>query len=211
MRPLIVALVVLGFALETPPLLAAPPDDIAVYCRTVHPSMQTQVRCLYTERASQDRVARTRATTDPGAWERCQSTSASWAAMEICVAQAPTGGSVPASVGGGGGGATGEERREARPEQGGGAAPAAVGGTPTPATTSAEPPPAAAASSPSTIILGPQAGAPAPAPTERDRATRPVTEAEAERQLQGVLEREGRPAARCTKKQYSGGWVTVCD
>jgi hypothetical protein len=89
------------------------------------------------------------------------------------------------------------------------AAPGATAATPEPSE------PAAPASStivpsPSTVILGPR-GTAASAASEPNRVTRPVTEAEAERHLKGVLERTGEPAARCTKTQYSGGWVTVCD
>jgi hypothetical protein len=59
------------------------------------------------------------------------------------------------------------------------------------------------------VILGPR---PSPAaPPERDRPTRAVTEADADRQLRGVLEREGDPKARCTKKQYGPGWVMICE
>jgi hypothetical protein len=59
------------------------------------------------------------------------------------------------------------------------------------------------------VILGPQPGVATGA--DADRVTRPVSEAEAERQLQGVLERSGIAAERCTKKQYGPGWVIVCE
>src|SRR4030095_11648904 len=49
------------------------------------------------------------------------------------------------------------------------------------------------------------------APRRPGGRRRPVTEAEAERPLKAVLERSGEPRARCTKKQYGGGWVTVCE
>ena len=34
---------------------------------------------------------------------------------------------------------------------------------------------------------------------------------EADRQLRGVLEREGATGATCTKKQYGGSWVMICE
>jgi hypothetical protein len=110
---------------------------------------------------------------------------------------------------GGGAAASPEPRADetARPD---------VSGAPVPPPATAATPPAATAPSsagpgtPSTIILGPQGGA-ATASTEPNRVTRPVTEAEADRHLKGVLERSGDSQARCTKKQYAGGWVTVCE
>jgi len=100
------------------------------------------------------------------------------------------------------------EGDETKAEQGGDAAPSATAAAPAPSEPST--PPSAIAPSPSTVILGPR-GTAASAASEPNRVTRPVTEAEAERHLKGVLERSGEPAARCTKTQYSGGWVTVCD
>jgi hypothetical protein len=61
----------------------------------------------------------------------------------------------------------------------------------------------------STVILGPQAGAPSAA--VENRPTRPISEADAERHLRSVLERAGTPAAQCTKKQYGPGWVIICE
>ena len=126
--------------------------------------------------------------------------------MASCLGPA---GSVTTSVGGGGGAAApgAAERDEAKTEQGGDAAPGPTAAAPEPS--EAATPPGAIAPSPSTVILGPRGTA--SAASEPNRVTRPVTEAEAERHLKGVLERSGDPAARCTKTQYSGGWVTVCD
>jgi hypothetical protein len=64
--------------------------------------------------------------------------------------------------------------------------------------------------SPSTTILGPQPGATPTAP-EVDRPSRPISEEEADKQVRDVLQRTGDPTARCTKKQYGTGWVTVCE
>jgi hypothetical protein len=59
----------------------------------------------------------------------------------------------------------------------------------------------------STVILGPR---PSPAPpAERERQTRAISEADADRQLRSVLERN--PTARCEKKQYGPGWVITCE
>jgi len=66
------------------------------------------------------------------------------------------------------------------------------------------------AGSPSTTILGPQPGATPTAP-EPERPSRPISEEEADKQVRDVLQRTGEPAARCTKKQYGTGWVTVCE
>ena len=81
-----------------------------------------------------------------------------------------------------------------------------------PAAASAPTPPGgtAPAGSPSTTILGPQPGATPTAP-EPERPSRPISEEEADKQVRDVLQRTGEPAARCTKKQYGTGWVTVCE
>ena len=208
MRTLIVSLVVVGWvSLVARPVVAGPPDDVTAYCRATNPSTQAQVRCLFTERSAQDRATRARAAVPSDAWARCESGSASWADMASCVAQAGRPGGATTSAGGAAG-ASGDDRVETRPEPGGDAAPGAAAAAPAPADPVT--PPSAIAPSPSTVILGPR-GTAASAASEPGRPTRPVTEAEAERHLQGVLERSGEPAARCTKKQYSGGWVTVCE
>jgi hypothetical protein len=211
MRAVVVSIVVAGVALAARPLSAAPPQDLPTYCRSVNPNMQAQVRCLYTEKAAQSRAASTRASVQPDAWSRCEGTSASWTAMESCLANARASASTP-----GGGAAPAGGGEQARPDQGGTAA-APSGGAAAPGSTAAVPPaesaatpPAAVTGTPSTVILGPRGGA-ASAAAEANRPTRPVTEAEAERHLKGVLERSGDPQARCTKKQYGAGWVTVCE
>jgi len=38
-----------------------------------------------------------------------------------------------------------------------------------------------------------------------------ITAEDVDRHLRGVLEREGVTGAKCTKKQYGAGWVTVCE
>jgi hypothetical protein len=54
--------------------------------------------------------------------------------------------------------------------------------------------------------------APTPVRTREPlRPERPIPEAEASGQLRGVLERVGEPNATCHRKQYGGGWVTVCE
>jgi len=210
MRTLIISLMVVGsVSLVAWPVAAGPPDDVTAYCRATHPSTQAQVRCLFTERSAQDRATRARASVPSDAWARCESGTASWADMASCVSQAGTPGGATTSVGGGAAGASGGgDRGETRAEQGGDTAPGVTAAAPAPAAPVT--PPSAIAPSPSTVILGPR-GTAASAASEPNRVTRPVTEAEAERHLKGVLERSGGPAARCTKKQYSGGWVTVCE
>lgn len=209
MRASIVSLVVVSaMSLAARPVTAAPAADITTYCRSTNPSMQAQVRCLFTERSAQDRATRARASAPPDAWARCERSSASWADLENCLGQARAPGGATTSVGGGAAPSGGSEREQTRPQQGGEPPPSATATAPPPADAAA--PPTASAPAPSTIILGPQGGAASASP-EPNRVTRPVTEAEAERHLKDVLERSGAPAARCTKKQYSGGWVTVCD
>jgi hypothetical protein len=165
-----------GLALLTP-VAAAPPDDVAAYCRSVYPDPQLQARCLGVENAAAERVARSAAGADRDAFDRCLGISPAWAVMESCLAQAARGG--PAS------GTTGPMNPPA------GLAPGAAG---TPAPPAAEPEPAVAA-----------------AAIEPDRPTRIVSEADADRQLRGVLEREGARAARCSKKRYGPGWVFICE
>ncbi len=208
MRALIVSLVVVSSTLMARPLAAAPPQDLPAYCRSAFPQMQAQVRCLYTEKAAQDRAAGARASVTPDAWARCESASASWAELESCLGQAEARGGATTSVGGGTAAPSGVG--ETQPEQGAGAAPAGTAAAPAAPPAEAATPPSAVTSTPSTVILGPR-GTAASAAAEPNRATRSVTEAEADRHLKDVLERSGDSAARCTKKQYSGGWVTVCE
>jgi hypothetical protein len=219
MKTVAVALVVVASALGwAAPTVALPPEDLAAYCRATYPQVPFQIRCMSLERASQERVGAARSAVDPAAWNRCHTGSASWSAMEACLAQ-PAAASSPAPGGGVGPGGAGvsepaDDQARRQPGDGGvpdSGAPASgeARGTPgAPATTPA--PPATASGSPSTIILGPQPNPALSAPPE-NRPTRPVTEAEADRQLRNILERTGETSARCTKRQYGPGWVIVCD
>ena len=203
----VVAWVVATVALLAPltPVAAAPPDDVAAYCRATYPQIQFQVRCLNVENAAAERVSRAGPSADRDAFNRCLSTSPSWAATEACLAQSARGvpmGGVPGMM--------------TPPSAGLTPAPGAEPGGPTvgpPAGAAAAPAPAAeaAAGGPagSTVVLGPQAGP--PAAIVENRPTRPISEADADRHLRGVLERAGTPAARCTKKQYGPGWVIICE
>jgi hypothetical protein len=51
----------------------------------------------------------------------------------------------------------------------------------------------------------------ATAPPLPAKLPRPISEREADQQVQGVLERSGVTDAKCTKRQFGTGWVTVCD
>jgi hypothetical protein len=196
-----------GLALLTP-VAAAPPEDVAAYCRAVYPQVQFQVRCLNVEHAAAERVSRSAAGADRDAFNRCLTASPSWAAMESCLTQFARG----APAGGVGGvmspTAPGGDPGAARP---GDAArpPADTSGTPAAGSPSAPASEGGGTPSPSTTVLGPQPS-PAAAPVERERPTRPIPEADADRQLRGVLEREGHPTAQCTKRQYGPGWVIIC-
>src|SRR5262245_31556314 len=171
MRTVGVALVVLASAFDPVALaLALPPEDLAAYCRATYPQIPFQIRCMSLERTAQDRVAAARSAIDPATWNRCQSGSPAWTAMEACLAQ-------PAAVtapGAGGtvippGAPTSEPTDEqARRQPAEGAAPPAggptseearggpgTGATPAPPVTPPAPPPATASGSGSTIILGP--------------------------------------------------------
>jgi hypothetical protein len=141
---------------------AAPPDDIAAYCRASYPQEPLQVRCLALEDAAADAVRLAAAATDRATFNRCLSTSRSWTAMEACLSTAAE---LPTE------------------------------------------PPDPPAGSP--VVLGPQIR-PATLPPERERPPRPISEADAERHLRGILERVGYPTAQCTKKQYGPGWVSIC-
>jgi hypothetical protein len=192
------------------PALAAPPADIAVYCRATYPQVPFQVRCLNVENAAAARVARTAETADRIVFDSCLDASSSWAVMEGCLAQAsPAGRGAPApaatAVPPSPGVAPAQPARDP-----GTASPGNAGTTveaPAPETTTDT---AVGASSPSTVILGPRV-APATAPREPDRPARPISEADAERHLRSTLERVGLPTARCTKKQYGPGWVSICE
>lgn len=209
-----VAAVVVAAALLTlrAPAAAAPPGDVAAYCRAANPQMQFQVRCLYLEKAAQERIARATPAVDRDALARCQGSSGSWTEMEHCLAAPAPSAATPgggAAVGSSApGGAAGDGRDPARPPGGGG--PAGAVASPPPAPPSLTPPGAAPPQSPSTVILGPRSSTPA-AGDDRNRPSRPISDADAERQLRGVLEREGETAAKCTRKPYGPGWVTVCE
>jgi hypothetical protein len=220
MRAVAVALVVVASAFDpVARAMALPPDDLAAYCRATYPQIPFQIRCMSLERTSQDRVTAARSAVDPAVWNRCQSGSPSWTAMEACLAQ-PTAVTTPGAGGTvipPGAPATEPTDEPARRPPAEGAAPTAGGpppddarGAPGTAAPPASPPPATASGSGSTIILGPQANPALSAPPE-NRPTRPVTEAEADRQLRNILERTGGSAARCTKRQYGPGWVILCE
>jgi hypothetical protein len=184
------------------PSVAAPPDDVAAYCRATYPQVQFQVRCLNIENAAAERVSRAGAGADREAFNRCLGASPSWAAMEGCLAQSARGvpiAGVPGVLSGPPADASGQA---ARPEAPTGSGPGA------PATATATTPDVAGTPPGSSVILGPQAGAPA---VIEDRPTRPISEADADRYLRSVLEHSGTSATRCTKKQYGPGWVIICE
>jgi hypothetical protein len=185
------------------PAAAAPPTDIAAYCRATYPQVSFQLRCLNVENAAAARVARAAEAADRIVFDGCLDASPSWVVMESCLAQASPGGpGSPAPAVTGLVPSPGVTPAESRPGRGV-ASPGAAGGT-------VEAPalePTTGASSPSTVILGPRVAA----PLEPDRPARPISEADAERHLRGILERVGMPTARCTKKQYGPGWVSICE
>lgn len=185
------------------PGAAAPPEDVAAYCRANYPQVQFQVRCLNVEYAAAARVSRASASADPDVFNRCLGLTPSWAAMEACLGQAAR--SVPA-----GGVSTGTPAvgpGVLRPDrEGDGSAADPLRGT---ASATASPPDTAGAPSPSTTILGPRPGSPVAAPAPRPSP--PIPEADADRHLRGILERTGTLATQCRKKQYGPGWVTICE
>ena len=216
MRAVFVSLFAIALLLLGPtPAAPAPPDDIAAYCRAQHSEVPFQVRCLNLENAAAARVARVGPGQDPEGWNRCRATTPSWSAMEQCLRDLPR----AAAPGGEGAGGT------SSPATGAGVATGTPGlaeqppsGTPRPGADGAAPPVAVTPPAPvtppspvvpgsSTVILGPQPTPPSPA--ERERQTRHISEADADRQLRTVLERN--PSLRCTKKQYGPGWVISCE
>jgi hypothetical protein len=183
------------------PTTAAPPMDIAAHCSATHPEMQLQVRCLDVEHAAAGRVDRASARAHREVFDRCLGASSSWTAMENCLAHhargGPSGGvpaanPSPSST-------VGIAGPQPPPR-----APSTASAEDAAAAPSPAPPGAAEASAPSTVV-SPSAGAP-----EDERPTPPISEADADRHLRGILERVGMPAARCTKKQYGPGWVSIC-
>jgi hypothetical protein len=189
---------------------AAPPEDIAAYCRTIHPQVPFQVRCLNLENAAAARVGRIGPGPDPEGWNRCRNDAPSWSAMEQCLAESTTAATAPASGAAGAAAAPGGAVKGDRPAEPAPGAPAGAAAPAAPPPVAAPPaPPAPAGNVPpsSTVILGPRPTPPAPA--ERERQTRAISEEDADRQLRSVLERN--PSARCEKKQYGPGWVITCE
>jgi hypothetical protein len=190
-----------------PPALAraAPPEDIAAYCRTTYPQLQFQVRCLNVENAAAERVSRAASAADSDIFGRCLAASISWASMEACLAQSARGvplGGVPGMTNP----PTAAVIPSTSPDSLGGAPPgprSPDAALPTPAGARLDAPPS------STTVMGPEAATAAAAAPE-NRPTRPISEADADRHLRGVLERAGVPAAQCNKKQYGPGWVSIC-
>jgi hypothetical protein len=183
------------------PAAAVPPTDLAAHCSAVHPEMQFQVRCLDFEHAAAGRVDLASAGAHREVFDRCLGASSSWSAMENCLThyahgepsvRVPAASPSPSST-----------VDTAGPQPPAGAtstAPAeAAAAAPSPA-----PPGAGEASAPSTVVSPPEG------PPQHERPTPPIPEADADRHLRGLLERVGMPAARCTKKQYGPGWVSIC-
>ena len=168
------------------PTAAAPPEDVAAYCRATYPQRRFQVRCLNVEHAAAERVSLAIPGADRDVVNRCLSGTASWVAMETCLAQSMRGGPHGGAPGG---------VMPAMPVS------AVSPGAPRPDRERGGP---SAGPAPGTAIVPPS-----PAPVERP--TRPISEADADRQLRGILERTGTSAAQCSKKQYGPGWVTICD
>ena len=96
MRTVVAGLIATVYLLASLPGAAAPPEDVAAYCRATYPQVQFQVRCLNVEHAAAARVSRASAGADPGVFNHCLSVTASWASMEACLAEAARG--VPASA-----------------------------------------------------------------------------------------------------------------
>ncbi len=185
------------------PGAAAPPEDIAAYCRASYPQVQFQVRCLNVEYAAATRVSRSSVGADPGVFNGCLSVTASWAAMEACLAQAARGAGgagVPTRMPAVSPGTLGPGR------EGGGPTADPLRGT---ASTPSLAPTPEATGSPSTATLNPRPGSPVAAPVPRP--SQPIPEADADRHLRGILERTGTLATQCRKKQYGPGWVTICE
>jgi hypothetical protein len=208
---------------------AAPPEDVAAYCRATYPQVQLQLRCLNVEHAAASRVSQAAAAVDRETFGRCLSASLSWSVTESCLAQAARGGPLPTPVAA----LPPAAERSGSPLEQAASPPAATApvapGAAPPVLPGVIPPvlpgvipPVAAGLSPATAALAPlpldPAAALAPVPAaapaafvEPERPPRPITEADAERHLRSVLERAGTPRARCTKKQYGPGWASVCE
>jgi hypothetical protein len=77
---------------------AAPPEDVAAYCRGTYPQVQLQLRCLNVEHAAATRVSQSASAVDRETFGGCLSASPSWSATENCLAQAARSGLPPAPV-----------------------------------------------------------------------------------------------------------------
>jgi hypothetical protein len=199
MRAVVAGLVATVSLLALPaPAAAAPPEDVAAYCRAAYPQVSVQVRCLSVEHAAAARVSQASASADPEILDRCLSDTTSWAAMEACLAQS-------ARLADPGGAMTSTPPPTAEPDLSG---PGREGGDtlapPLVATRGSS-----GAPSPSTSTPGRGPGLPSLAPIEPP--SRPIPEADADRHLRAILERTGTSVAQCRKKQYGPGWVTICD
>jgi hypothetical protein len=206
---------------------AAPPEDVAAYCRVTYPQLQLQLRCLNVEHAAASRVSQAAAAVDREMFGRCLTASPSWSATESCLTQAARGAPLPAPVAA----LPPPAERGAPLEQAAGPPATTAGvvpGATPPVLPGVIPPvlpgviPPAAPPLPATAALGPlpldPAAALAPLPAaapaalaEPERPPRPISEADAEKHLRSVLERAGTPRARCTKKQYGPGWASICE
>ena len=210
MRTVVAGLVAVAAGLVLPaPVAAVPPEDLAAYCRAAYPQTEFQLRCLNVETAAAERVARAAARADRDAFSRCLGASPSWAAMEICLAQVARGGPLPSAGGPVSMAPPAVDQGARRPGQGAGP-PTDVARDLPGVVPPAAAPEAAVAPSPSTTVLGPAPSLPSTALAEPERPPRPISEADADRHLRGVLERVGLPAARCMKKQYGRGWASIC-
>jgi hypothetical protein len=226
MRTAVAGLVAAAAVMSVVALVAAaPPEDVAAYCRATFPQVQMQLRCLNVEHAAASRVSQGTAAVDRETFSRCLTASPSWSAAERCLAQAARGGPLPTPVAA----LPPPAERGGSPLEQAASQPTATTGSAPGATPSVLPgvippalpgviPPAATEPSPATAALGPlpldPAAELAPSPAalaEPERPPRPISEADAERHLRSVLERSGSPRARCTKKQYGPGWASICE
>jgi hypothetical protein len=226
MRTAVAGLVVAAAAVFlVGPAGAAPPEDVAAYCRAAFPQVQLQVRCSTVEQAAAERVSRIASVADAETFNRCLTITPSWMAMETCLIQIARSGLPPGAEGAVSAALPTAERSGEPPGQPADPlAAAALPGVIPPVLAGVIPPavspeaalaPTTSPAGPPPLLPAPADGAdplaPPPAAVEPERPPRPISEADADRHLRSVLERVGLTSARCTKRQYGPGWASICE
>jgi hypothetical protein len=202
---------------------AAPPSDIREFCAATTASPGARDACIRSEQDAKDRAERARQSftgTDAATWNACYGRAATWSSLRQCLVN-PAVQLQPRRSGG----LVDSLNRAAESTRGLansmrelGDATRAAGEAARTAAPDLErietvAPSSPAPSPPSVIYLGPQTPPPASESpdTSPARPSIPIPQAEADRQARDAMERAGDREAKCVKRQYGSGWVTVCE